>query len=96
MNRSQRSFPIACAAFIAVSGKGAVLVSQKWMNKASSLLVAAIQALILLGAVVGGLLDRFSVHATFIGSIVLAVAALLLIGSGRHLLKPGGTNTSRA
>ena len=35
MNRSQRSFPIACAAFIAVSGKGAVLVNQKRMNKAS-------------------------------------------------------------
>lgn len=39
---------------------------------AGSLLLAAIQASILLGAVVGGLLDRFSIHATFIGSIVLA------------------------
>ncbi|OOL13210.1 MFS transporter, partial [Ochrobactrum sp. P6BS-III] len=56
---------------------------------AGSLMVAAIQASILLGAVVGGLLlDGISVQATFIGSIVLAVLALMLIGNGERMLKP--------
>jgi predicted MFS family arabinose efflux permease len=54
-------------------------------------MVAAIQASILLGAVVGGfLLDGISIEATFIGSIVLAVVALALIRDGEHLLKPAG------
>lgn len=53
-----------------------------------SLMVAAIQASILLGAVVGGfLLDGISIWATFIGSMVLAVIALALIGNGQHMLK---------
>ncbi|MBB2970326.1 MFS transporter [Mesorhizobium sp. RMAD-H1] len=56
---------------------------------AGSLMVAAIQASILLGAVVGGLLlDSMSIVATFIGSAVLAGFAIMLIGSGRRLLKP--------
>ncbi|WP_245419898.1 hypothetical protein [Phyllobacterium salinisoli] len=56
---------------------------------AGSLMVAAIQASILLGAVVGGLLlDSMSIVATFIGSAVLAGFAIILIGSGRRLLKP--------
>ena len=57
---------------------------------AGSLMVAAIQASILLGAVVGGfLLDGISIQATFIGSVVLAVLAVMLIGNGQHMLKPG-------
>jgi predicted MFS family arabinose efflux permease len=56
---------------------------------AGSLMVAAIQASILLGAVAGGfLLDGISIQATFIGSVVLAVLALALIGNGQRLLKP--------
>src|SRR5690606_30242046 len=46
-----------------------------------SLMVAALQASILLGALVGGfLLDGLSIQATFTGSVVLAVLALALIG----------------
>lgn len=68
-----------------------------WMSRnagdapeaAGSLMVAAIQGSILLGAVVGGwLLDGLSIQATLIGSITLAVLALVLIGDGRRLLKP--------
>ena len=56
---------------------------------AGSLMVAAIQASILLGAVAGGwLLDGFSIHATLIGSAVLALAAIALVGNGQRLLKP--------
>ncbi|WP_210270226.1 MFS transporter [Aureimonas sp. ME7] len=55
-----------------------------------SLMVAAIQTAIILGAVLGGLLlDGFSIQATFIGSIALGVAALLLIRDGRSLLRDG-------
>ena len=51
--------------------------------------MAAIQASILLGAVLGGLLlDGISIEATFIGSVVLAVLALMLIGNGQRMLKP--------
>ncbi|PZQ62346.1 MAG: MFS transporter [Phenylobacterium zucineum] len=68
-----------------------------WMSRnaddapeaAGSLMVAAIQASILLGAVLGGLLlDGLSIQAPLIGSVVLAVVALALIGNGRRLLKP--------
>jgi len=56
---------------------------------AGSLMVAAIQASILLGAVLGGvLLDGVSIFATFIGSVVLAGAGIALIGNGQRLLKP--------
>lgn len=54
-----------------------------------SLMVAGVQGSIMLGAVLGGLLlDRMSIEATLVGSVVLAVAALILIGNGRSLLKP--------
>ena len=54
-----------------------------------SLMVAAIQASILLGALIGGLLlDGLSIHATFIGSIAMAALAVALIGNGQRLLKP--------
>ena len=74
-----------------------------WMSRnaddapeaAGSLMVAVVQASILLGAVVGGwLLDGLSIQATFIGSLVLAVAAVLLIGNGRALLKPDAASPS--
>ena len=56
---------------------------------AGSLMVAAIQASILFGAVAGGwLLDGISIQATLIGSITLALAAIALIGNGQRLLKP--------
>ncbi len=56
---------------------------------AGSLMVAAIQTSILLGAIIGGLLlDGISIEATFIGSIVLALFAIALIGNGQRLLKP--------
>ncbi|MEI4488898.1 MFS transporter [Frigidibacter sp. MR17.14] len=58
-------------------------------EQGGSLMVAAIQASILLGAVIGGsLLDGWSIHATLAGSVVLSAAAVLLIGNGRRLLKP--------
>ncbi|PZR89310.1 MAG: MFS transporter [Stutzerimonas stutzeri] len=92
--------PIAAGLFMAIWGAMNTMFSVIWMTWMSqnaddapeaggSLMVAAIQASILLGAVVGGfLLDGISIQATFIGSIVLAVAALALIRDGKHLLKP--------
>ena len=73
------------------------MIWMTWMSQnaddapeaAGSLMVAAIQASILLGALVGGLLlDGISIEATFIGSVVLAVLAIALIGDGQRLLKP--------
>jgi predicted MFS family arabinose efflux permease len=94
------SSPIAAGLFIAIWGAMNTMFSVIWMTwmsqnaddapeAAGSLMVAAIQASILLGAVVGGfLLDGISIQATFIGSVVLAVLALALIGNGQRLLKP--------
>ena len=94
--------PIAAGLFMAIWGAMNTMFSVIWMTwmsqnaddapeAAGSLMVAAIQASILLGAVVGGmLLDGISIQATFIGSIVLAVLALALIGNGQRMLKPGG------
>jgi predicted MFS family arabinose efflux permease len=91
---------IAAGLFMAIWGAMNTMFSVIWMTwmsqnaddapeAAGSLMVAAIQASILLGAVVGGLLlDGISVQATFIGSIVLAVLALMLIGNGERMLKP--------
>lgn len=90
---------IAVALFLAVWGAMNTAMSVIWMTWMSqnaddapeaggSLMVAAIQTSILLGAVVGGLLlDSLTISATFIGSVVLAGLAILLIGSGRRLLK---------
>lgn len=67
-----------------------------WMSRnaddapeaAGAIMVGAIQASILLGAVAGGrLLDGLSIQATLIGSVVLAGLALALIGDGRRLLR---------
>ncbi|KQW80763.1 MFS transporter [Brevundimonas sp. Root1279] len=72
-----------------------------WMSRnaadapeaAGALMVAAVQASILLGAVVGGwLLDGISIHATFIGSVALALLALVLIRDGTRLLNPAHSN----
>jgi len=91
---------VAAALFMAIWGAINTLFSVIWMTwmsqnvddapeAAGSLMVAAIQASILLGAVVGGLLlDALSIQATFIGSIALAAGALLLIRDGRAMLKP--------
>ncbi len=91
---------VAAGLFMAIWGAMNTMFSVIWMTwmsqnadeapeAAGSLMVAAIQTSILLGAVVGGmLLDAISIEATFIGSIVLAAAALLLIGNGRKMLKP--------
>ncbi len=91
---------IAAGMFMAIWGAMNTMFSVIWMTwmsqnaddapeAAGSLMVAAIQASILLGAVVGGLLlDGISIQATFIGSIVLAVLALMLIGNGERMLKP--------
>ena len=91
---------IAVALLLAVWGAMNTAMSVIWMTwmaqnaddapeAGGSLMVAAIQSSILLGAVVGGLLlDGLSVFATFIGSVVLAVVGIALIGSGRRLLKP--------
>jgi predicted MFS family arabinose efflux permease len=93
---------VAAGLFMAIWGAMNTMFSVIWMTWMSqnaddapeaggSLMVAAIQASILLGAVVGGfLLDGISIEATFIGSIVLAVVALALIRDGEHLLKPAG------
>jgi predicted MFS family arabinose efflux permease len=89
----------ATGLFMAIWGAMNTMFSVIWMTwmsqnaddapeAAGSLMVAAIQASILLGAVVGGfLLDGISIQATFIGSVVLAVLAIALIGTGRRLLK---------
>ena len=91
---------VAAGLFLAIWGAMNTMFSVIWMTwmsqnagdapeAAGSLMVAAIQTSILLGAVVGGmLLDGFSIRATFIGSIALAAAALLLIGNGRKMLRP--------
>jgi predicted MFS family arabinose efflux permease len=91
---------IATALFLALWGAMNTAMSVIWMTwmsqnaddvpeAAGGLMVAAIQASILLGAVLGGLLlDGISIAATFIGSVILAGIGIALIGNGRHLLKP--------
>jgi predicted MFS family arabinose efflux permease len=91
---------VAAGLFLAIWGAMNTAMSVIWMTwmsqnagdapeAAGSLMVAAIQASILLGAVVGGLLlDGMTIFATFIGSVVLAGIGIALIGNGRHLLKP--------
>lgn len=91
---------LAVGLFLTIWGVMNTAISVIWMTwmsqnaddapeAAGSLMVAAVQTSILLGAVFGGLLlDSLTISATFIGSVVLAALALLLIGNGRHLLKP--------
>ncbi|TKV66973.1 MFS transporter [Marinobacter panjinensis] len=87
------------AVLLAVWGAMKTTMSISWMawlsqnvddspEAAGSLIVAAIQASILLGAGLGGiLLDLIGIHATFIGSALLSGLAILLVGSGNRLLK---------
>jgi len=91
---------IAAALFLAIWGAMNTAMSVIWMTwmsqnvddapeAAGSLMVAAIQTSILLGAVIGGLLlDSMTISATFIGSVVLAGIGIVLIGNGSRLLKP--------
>lgn len=91
---------VVTALFLAIWGAMNTAMSVIWMTwmsqnaddapeAAGSLMVAAIQSSILLGAAVGGLLlDSISIAATFIGSLVLAGIGIALIGNGRSLLKP--------
>ena len=91
---------IATAAILAIWGVMNTATSVIWMTwmsqnvedapeAAGSLMVAAIQTSILLGAVLGGLLlDGISINATFLGSVALAVLALLVVGNGQRLLNP--------
>jgi predicted MFS family arabinose efflux permease len=90
---------IATALFLAIWGAMNTAMSVIWMTwmsqnvddapeAAGSLMVAAIQTSILLGAVVGGLLlDNTTITGTFVGSVVIAVAGIVLIGNGQRLLK---------
>ena len=94
------SSAVAAGLFLAIWGAMNTAMSVIWMTwmsqnagdapeAAGSLMVAAIQVSILLGAVVGGLLlDQFSITATFLAAVALALAAVVLTGSGRRLLKP--------
>jgi predicted MFS family arabinose efflux permease len=91
---------IAAGLFLAIWGAMNTAMSVIWMTwmsqnaddapeAAGSLMVAAIQSSILLGAILGGLLlDGISISATFIGSLALAGIGTALIGNGRRLLKP--------
>ena len=91
---------VAAGGFMALWGAMNTAMSVIWMTwmsqnvhdapeAAGSLMVAAIQAAILLGAVVGGLLlDGLSIFATFAGSVALAAVGIAVIGNGRRLLKP--------
>ncbi|HEV2510775.1 MFS transporter [Bosea sp. (in: a-proteobacteria)] len=90
---------VAAGLFLAIWGAMNTAMSVIWMmwmsqnagdaaEAAGSLMVAAIQVSILLGAVVGGLLlDGLSIFATFAGSVVLAAIGIAVIGDGRRLLK---------
>lgn len=93
--------PAAVAVLLAIWGAMNTVMSIAWMTwlsqnvddapeAAGSLIVAAIQAAILLGAAFGGsLLDHLDIQATFLGSVALSVVSLMLIGGGRRLLEAG-------
>ncbi|WP_194096174.1 MFS transporter [Marivivens aquimaris] len=87
------------AALLAVWGAMNTAVSIIWFGwmsrnvddaaeAAGSLMVAVIQASILLGALIGGiLLDWYGITATFLSSILLAGIAVGLVRSGKHLMR---------
>jgi predicted MFS family arabinose efflux permease len=93
-------WPIAAGILLVVWGAMNTAMSVIWMTwmsqnaddapeAAGGLMVAAVQASILLGAVLGGLLlDQFSITATLIASVILAAFAVLVVRDGRTLLKP--------
>lgn len=92
-------FVVVAALLLTIWGAMNTAMSIGWMawisqnvddapEAAGSLMVAAIQAAILFGAALGGtLLDHIGIGATFIGSAVLSGISVLLVGSGRRLLK---------
>ncbi|HET7315630.1 MFS transporter, partial [Salinisphaera sp.] len=92
-------FLVVAAVLLAIWGIMNTAMSIAWMGwisqnmddapeAAGSLMVAAIQAAILCGAALGGtLLDHIGIGATFTGSVVLSAIAVLLVGSGKRLLK---------
>lgn len=93
-------WPIAAGLLLVVWGAMNTAMSVIWMTwmsqnaedapeAAGGLMVAAVQASILLGAVVGGLLlDHISINAVLIASVALAALAVLIVRDGRALLKP--------
>jgi len=94
------AWPIAAGLLLVVWGAMNTAMSVIWMTwmsqnaedapeAAGGLMVAAVQASILLGAVVGGLLlDHISINAVLIASVALAALAVLIVRDGRALLKP--------
>jgi len=93
-------WPIAAGVLLIVWGAMNTAMSVIWMTwmsqnaedapeAAGGLMVAAVQASILLGAVIGGLLlDHLSIRAVLLASVALAVIAVLIVRDGRALLKP--------
>lgn len=93
-------WPIAAGILLVVWGAMNTAMSVIWMTwmsqnaedapeAAGGLMVAAVQASILLGAVLGGLLlDQLSITATLIATVILAALAVLIVRDGRTLLKP--------
>lgn len=93
-------WPIAAGILLVVWGAMNTAMSVIWMTwmsqnaedapeAAGGLMVAAVQASILLGAVLGGLLlDHISISAVLIASVVLAAFAVLIVRDGAALLKP--------
>jgi predicted MFS family arabinose efflux permease len=91
---------IAVGLLLAIWGAMNTAMSVIWMSwmsrnvddlpeAAGGLMVAVIQASILMGGVIGGfLLDLWAIEATFGGSVLLALVALAITGTGRQLLKP--------
>lgn len=94
------SWPIAAGILLVMWGAMNTAMSVIWMTwmsqnaddvpeAAGGLMVAAVQASILLGAVIGGvLLDHFSINAVLFASVALAATAVLIVRDGRTLLKP--------
>lgn len=94
------NWPIAAGLLLVVWGAMNTAMSVIWMTwmsqnaddapeAAGGLMVAAVQASILLGAVVGGLLlDHISINAVLIASVALAALTVLIVRDGRALLKP--------
>lgn len=90
---------VVTAVLLSVWGAMNTALSVSWMawlaqnmddapEAAGSLMVAAIQMAILVGATLGGiLLDHSSINAVFVVSAILSGIAFLLVGSGSRLLK---------
>ncbi|HBI18535.1 MAG TPA: MFS transporter [Brevundimonas sp.] len=93
-------WPIAAGLLLVGWGAMNTAMSVIWMTwmsqnaedapeAARGLMVAAVQASILLGSLIGGLLlDHISIDAVLIASVALAAIAVLIVRDGRALLKP--------